>query len=838
MRGVRPTHTEWSRSVVWAVLTGLAYYGGAALGHKLRIAPDGTAVLWPPVALLTAAFLSAPRQRWPAITLGALTGHLLATSPDGVVVVFRLWSFVATATEAVVATLLLGRLSDNPRRFDSLRRLGAFLAAVVVAAPIVSTCLMALVLTMTNDSGSFVWHLRVPTHMLTQLTLTPAAVALVTSRPSWLRRAPGARQLEAALLGLAVIAQNVVGGPLKGATGSSLPLEFHLPVALWAALRFGPVGVSATFLTIVCMATWSFSRPPNVDGPVTAIFQGIIGCAALTLLCLATLFEERRQSTRALGERLRFEQLLFQFTRTFVQVSSETTETASREWLERIGRFLGVDCVRLFQVTPPTDVTLMFEWRRSGVPTARDVVFGRDFPWITSRMAARMPVVLASLSALPPEAARDRELLTRQGYKAALIMPLLAGDETVGAIAFGSTSHRVWADEVVTNLQLMSDVLANALARRRADSALMASEVMKSGILDSLNSGVAVIDADGRLLEVNMKWRQLIEVSTHLRYGGAGIGDDLVQMSAPEIRHGLQAVLDGSRPRFVDESASTTAAGTRWWLLNATCMNRAQGGAVLTLTEITERRRAEIEAHQTRLALAHVERVSTIGELTASLAHHLSQPLTGMMTNAQAARRLLVREPPDTAEAGDAMRDIVEDAHRAADVVKRMRDILRRGELTMAPVDLCAVARDVAHLVGSDAIIRRISLTLDLDPPPIHVNADRVQLQQLILNLIINAFEAIGEQSAMRSVRVTCRRTEEGGATVVVADSGSGLPEGNEQAVFDPFFTTKPEGMGLGLSIARSIVETHGGSIRARNMDGGGAIIEFRLPPAAAVQFA
>lgn len=389
--------------------------------------------------------------------------------------------------------------------------------------------------------------------------------------------------------------------------------------------------------------------------------------------------------------------------------------------------------------------------------------------------------------------------------------------------------ERAWPDEVVENLRLLSEVLANAVARSQTDGALKSSESMKSAILNSLTSGVAVIDAGGRVLDLNANWIRLAEesrVMPHL----VRMGDDLLDVLCSEVVTGVRAVLNGSKARVAVEHVTTAAAGTRWWLFVASRLNRGEGGAVVTLVEVTERRRAEIEVQQSRQLLAHVGRVATMGELTSSLAHQLNQPLTGILSNAQAARRFLDRIPPDYAELREAMSDIAEDARRASDVIKRLRELLRKGEFEPTPVDLSAVIRDVANLVGSDAIIRNVAVKLDLEGEPTVVRGDRVQLQQVVLNLLVNALEAIGEDEGERAVHVSCQRVSEDEVRVLVRDSGAGLAEGTEEAVFDPFYTTKRHGMGMGLSIARSIVETHGGSIRARNDQEQGAVFEFSLP--------
>ena len=454
----------------------------------------------------------------------------------------------------------------------------------------------------------------------------------------------------------------------------------------------------------------------------------------------------------------------------------------------------------------------------------------RDCPWILSRLLARRPVVLPNLAALPAAAHHDHASLNTQGYKAVLLMPMLAGEQLVGALGFGSTKERAWPEDLVANLRLMSDVLANAVARRRTDDALRASEDMKGAILDSLTKGVAVIDTEGCVLDANANWMRLAEESRFVACSEIRQGEDLLAAARQDARDGITAVLNGSTPRFEAEYTSVTSTGTRWWLLSAVRLKRNHNGAVLTLSEITDQRRAEIEVQRSRQELAHVGRVSTMGELTASLAHQLNQPLTGIMCNAQAARRLLARARPDYNELDNTVADITNDARRASEVIIRLRELLRRGDPQMTAVDLVGVIRDVAKIMVSESILRNVAVTLDLETSPLIVCGDRVQLQQVVLNLMINAFEAIPEGDTERVVRVTCDRASSREVRVMVSDSGVGLTGGTEEKVFDPFYTTKPHGMGMGLAIARSIVETHGGCIRARNHQPRGTVVEFSIP--------
>ena len=243
------------------------------------------------------------------------------------------------------------------------------------------------------------------------------------------------------------------------------------------------------------------------------------------------------------------------------------------------------------------------------------------------------------------------------------------------------------------------------------------------------------------------------------------------------------------------------------------------------------RRRSEMEGQRLRQDLAHVGRVSTMGELTASLAHELNQPLTAILSNAQAAQRLLVSDKADLAEIREILGDIVEDDKRAGEVIHRLRGFLKKSNTELAALDIGELVGQVARLVSSDAIIRNVAIRLDLAPGLPPVCGDRVQLLQVILNLLMNGLDAMRESGEVE--RTLVLRTESGGPAIVVVaveDSGVGIDEADLDHVFHAFYTTKPDGLGMGLAIARSIVEAHGGHLEARNNPAGGATFSFTLP--------
>jgi PAS domain S-box-containing protein len=247
--------------------------------------------------------------------------------------------------------------------------------------------------------------------------------------------------------------------------------------------------------------------------------------------------------------------------------------------------------------------------------------------------------------------------------------------------------------------------------------------------------------------------------------------------------------------------------------------------------DITERRQAELEAAQQRQDLAHASRLTTVGELTASITHEISQPLGAILSNAETAEILLESKQPQLEEVQRILADIRKDDLRASEIIRRMRELLRKRELELKPIDLNAVTSDVLRLVDGEAHRRGVEIEKQFaDTLPV-VRGDEIHLQQVLLNLILNGMEAMSESSESNR-RITIRTACEGKDNVEVAveDSGPGIPSERLPLLFDSFFTTKTHGMGLGLSIVRSIVEAHGGRIWAENNSGRGACFRFTLP--------
>ena len=248
------------------------------------------------------------------------------------------------------------------------------------------------------------------------------------------------------------------------------------------------------------------------------------------------------------------------------------------------------------------------------------------------------------------------------------------------------------------------------------------------------------------------------------------------------------------------------------------------------MRDVTLRHQAEEHLHWAQAELQHASRIRALGELAAGIAHEVNQPLAAIITNARTGQRGLDAHPPNAGLVRDVLHDIVADGKRASDVIARVRSMVNQQPLRRTPLEINDVIRDVVAISGRVLRQRQVDVQLSLGPDLPRVPGDRIQLQQVLLNLVLNAADAmrtVNERDRTLGIR-SFRR--DGHVTVSVEDSGSGLSVAAVDRIFTPFFTTKPDGMGVGLSISRSIIEAHGGSLRLSHNSAGGAAFEFDVP--------
>jgi len=305
----------------------------------------------------------------------------------------------------------------------------------------------------------------------------------------------------------------------------------------------------------------------------------------------------------------------------------------------------------------------------------------------------------------------------------------------------------------------------------------------------------------------------------------------------PEDRSAVDEAIDRARDSsktFEIEYRLLRPDGeTRWVIARGRYGHNEQGGMrdlIGVAIDVTAQARANLELRLQREEMARLSRVSAMGELTASLAHELNQPLTAIASNAAAGRRMLMQGPPNSAEFEELLADVSTDAHRAGEIIHGIHRFVRKSEGTRRVVNLNEIVREVLRLLHSDFLGRETAVETDLLAGLPSIHADPVHLQQVLMNLLINSMEAMQATPPQKRRIVICTRMEaESLVLISVRDHGGGLPKENLEKIFDGFYSTKPNGMGMGLTIVRSIVEAHGGTLGAENSEGG-ARFSIRLP--------
>jgi two-component system, LuxR family, sensor kinase FixL len=376
-------------------------------------------------------------------------------------------------------------------------------------------------------------------------------------------------------------------------------------------------------------------------------------------------------------------------------------------------------------------------------------------------------------------------------------------------------------------------MLAALLEERESqDVERRSAATLHSAVLASMHDQIAVLDREGVVREVNDSW-------TAAGRPGAGVGylgglrsrvESAPDESAARKLAGLEAVLRGDRARFQME-LRRSPAGNDWVEMSAEGLKRPEGGAVVTFTDISARKRVEDEMRLQRQELAHLTRVAMLGELSGALAHELNQPLTAILSNAQAGQRLMAKRPVDLAEVRAILDDIAADDRRAGEVIQRLRAMLKKGETKMVALAVNELVREVLRFAHGDLITRNVTVVTELARELPQVVGDRVQLQQVLLNLALNGCEAMsGNPPDDRRLTIVTARDGENAVRVAVTDSGTGIAADEMERIFEPFFTTKEHGLGLGLAICRSIVEAHSGRLWASNNEERGATFFLTLP--------
>jgi PAS domain S-box-containing protein len=489
---------------------------------------------------------------------------------------------------------------------------------------------------------------------------------------------------------------------------------------------------------------------------------------------------------------------------------------------------------------------------REGLPADRDTVTGRA---ACDRRTIHVHDIAAEVSEYP----LGSRIVKDQGWRTTLATPLLREGTPIGTILVRRMEVRPFSDQQIALLETFAAQAAIAIenvrlfeaekqrtsALARANRDLAESEAKIRRLVDSNIIGIFIWDFDGHILEANDEFLRMVG------YGGEDLHAGCIRwkdLTPPDWRDRNNARIEQQKRsgRFEPfEKEFTRKDGSRVPILigGATFEEGGNQGVAFVL-DLTERKRVEAEARESeqryrnaQLELAHANRVATMGQLTASITHEVNQPITAAVTYALAARRFLSAEPPNFHEVDDALSLIIREGNRAGEVVGRIRALIKKAPARKDAVAINDAILEVIALTRAEAANNRVSVRTQLVEGLPRIQGDRIQLQQVLLNLIINAIEAMRDIGEKERELLVSTSYEPDGVLVEVRDSGPGFAPAALERAFEAFFTTKPGGLGLGLSICRSIIEAHNGRLWASPNASRGATFCFIAPahPAAAL---
>ncbi len=599
---------------------------------------------------------------------------------------------------------------------------------------------------------------------------------------------------------------------------------------------------------------------------------------------------ERMRAELALRRRARFDRLISELSGGFINVPAAEIERSIERALGRLGEFAGADraAIVLFGKDRKS-ICNPHEWCAAGVPSVKamlqDLPASR-FPWLVERALAKEIVDTPDLDAMPPEAAADRVELQKLGIRSRIQVPIVSSRGVLGALVFVSL-HRAhaWDPQVASLVQIAGQMFGNAIERKSAEDeistgvsfARMSTQLATGFInlpLERLDTGIESamrelgqlaaaerglitrLGQGGRTISVTHEWcadglpryaEQLQDMPAdafpwmmeRIRSGSPVVLSELEDLPVNAVgerefmrtlgcRSGIALPLE-SPVHGVIGAVQLLAIEEHRWTEGTVAVLRVAAGMFLNALE---RRQAEEESRRHQSDLAHVLRVGTMSELATSIMHDVKQPLAAIAFFSKGCEERVRTGGIANDELGEMLQKLTELAVRAGAIVKQMRDYVRREPARRERRNLSELARAAVALVQSDAVQHRVSIRLGVARRSLPVEVNPVQIEQVVINLLLNAIESISRTvDRTGEILVATRETQEGVAELTVSDSGIGLPPDGFPGVFAPFVTTKREGLGLGLSISRSLIETHGGRIWGVSRDGGhGATFGFTLP--------
>jgi len=572
------------------------------------------------------------------------------------------------------------------------------------------------------------------------------------------------------------------------------------------------------------------------------------------------------------------DELMLVLATGFIGLPVEHIDDAINDGLQRVVRTLAVDRCAISRVRPDTgDIRFTYSWPANNFAGPPTRVPSQHWPWAVAAARRGQVIAFSRLDELPPEAAADRAAWQAMGTRSHISVPLLVAGELVAMLHLGCfRSERQWSDDLLQRLRRVAEIFAIALTRKQAQEALdratgfehVARSTLSALLAASPGAEAAAVESGlrdlGRLLRVDwvalwereagtaewrctQQWRAAAAPACEPRLAAAlltgldasiGAGRSALAERAALDTLGLQSLLavpvsgaGGGAGMLSCASALRPRSWPQGDVRGVTLL--AEVFASLRARRLAEKREqaAVIDAAQWRERLAHLVRVHTVGEMSAALAHEINQPLMAIANYALAARRRS-SALPQADKVVELLDKVIAQTTRAGDVVGRLRGMVKRNEIQAAPVQLQRLVDDCVDMVRMECELRDIRLERHGEGPLPVIVADGIQLQQVVLNLLRNAIEAMdgAPAGAPRHIAIEVGRAGECDLRVQVADHGPGIADDDTERIFEAFYSTKVTGLGIGLSLCRKLIEAHGGRLTARGRPEGGAVFEFTLP--------
>jgi PAS domain S-box-containing protein len=535
----------------------------------------------------------------------------------------------------------------------------------------------------------------------------------------------------------------------------------------------------------------------------------------------------------SLEELLAFERLFSDLSARFANVANEQVIAEIESALKQLLKFLGFDRSVFTEFTDGGKQEFLCSAVVQGVEPLLPGPIPAWGHWFVRELRLGRTIVIRSYEDLPPEADAAAEYYRRVGLRFQLVIPLPVGGRVVASIGFASfRSTREWPDEFIARVKVLGEVMAQALLRKRSEAALRASEERWRSIFETSTLGITIFDQDLHYIATNPAFRAMLgytdEELRQLTPLDITVGEE---RGTAQIR--LAELQQGKVDHYEVVKQYRRKDGKLIWGHSsvARAMESRPEMFIATMVDITESKRAQDKLRATQTELARVTSLTAAGQMAASMAHEIKQPLAAIVTGGSAGLRWLSKPTPDLEEVRAVLESIVSEGNRASQVVDGIRAMFKNDSREKALLDVNEVIREVIALLHSELQNHQILVQTELISQLPPVLADRLQLQQVVANLVANAIEAMDTVAdRARTLRLKSVIREPDGVLIMVEDSGPGIDPENVDRIFHPFFTTKSQGTGMGLPICRSIIEAHNGRLSVRRAADRGSVFQISLP--------